>query len=148
MRLIINEIFELENFDSEKLAKYIRCVFQATISLDDAMAMEFLNQAIEVATESQHVSRLLACLPMSSPTWLYHAHLSVSKTRHPFPHAELEWLIASSFNHAIDLYARKEAKETCHQWALKAMDLARLMNDAGAMGRILEERLAKLVFEH
>lgn len=56
MGLIINEIFELEQFDSEKLAKYIRCVFQATRPLDSSMALQLLDQAIEVAEEGKQVS--------------------------------------------------------------------------------------------
>jgi hypothetical protein len=62
MGLIINEIFELEQFDSEKLAKYLRCVFQVTLPLEDSMALQLLDQAIEVAREGAQVSVVLNIL--------------------------------------------------------------------------------------
>jgi hypothetical protein len=55
MRVIINEIFELEHFDGTKLAKYIRCVFQATLLLDDNLALQLVDQAIQVSGEGQQV---------------------------------------------------------------------------------------------
>lgn len=56
MRLIINEIFELEEFDYEKLAKYIRCMFQAILGLDDTAALQLVDQAIQIAREGKEVS--------------------------------------------------------------------------------------------
>lgn len=55
MRLIINEIFELGHFDGTKLAKYIRCVFQATLPLDDKLALQLVDQAIQLFREGQQV---------------------------------------------------------------------------------------------
>jgi hypothetical protein len=65
----------------------------------------------------------------------------------PFPTAELEWLIASTFNHAVDLYARREGRDVCHRWALKAIELAGFMEDGGSLRNLLQQRLAKLSFE-
>lgn len=62
MRLIINEIFALEKFDNEKLAKYIRCMFQAILPLDDALALQLVEQALQIARESSQVSRSLKSL--------------------------------------------------------------------------------------
>lgn len=59
MRLIINEIFELEEFDYEKLAKYIRCMFQAILGLDDASALQLVDQALQIAREGKEVSTFL-----------------------------------------------------------------------------------------
>lgn len=55
MRLIINEIFDIENFDSAKLAKYIRCMFQAVLPLDDGLALQLLGQALQIAREGRQV---------------------------------------------------------------------------------------------
>lgn len=65
MGLIINEIFELEQFDSEKLAKYIRCLFQATLPLDDSMAIQLIDQAIDIAQEGQQVCITMAPSPLA-----------------------------------------------------------------------------------
>lgn len=120
LHLIVNEIFALEQFDSDKLAKYIRCIFQAILPLDDALAMQLLDQALQIAREGKQVAR-------------------------PFPLTELDWLVATSFNHAIDFYARGD-EAPCHRWALKAMDLAEYMDDQGSMRNMLQERFAKLKF--
>lgn len=66
MRLIINEVFELEQFDHEKLAKYIRCMFQAILGLDDAAALQLVDQAIQVAREGKGVSSPIPPFPPSS----------------------------------------------------------------------------------
>lgn len=121
MRLIINEIFEIENFDNEKLAKYIRCMFQAILPLDENLALQLVDQAHKVAREGCQVNR-------------------------HFPSKELEWLVASTFNHAIDFYARGE-EEACHRWALKAMELAAYMDDEGQLRGLLQDKFAKLRFE-
>ncbi|KAH7320882.1 meiosis protein SPO22/ZIP4 like-domain-containing protein [Stachybotrys elegans] len=121
LRIIINEIYALEGFDSEKLAKYIRCIFQAILPLEDTLAFQILEQAAQIAQESRQGNS-------------------------PFPSAELEWLVATSFNHAIDFYARGE-EDLCHRWAHRAMDLAIYLDDGGVLGNMLQERFAKLRFE-
>ncbi|PKK50187.1 hypothetical protein CI102_7171 [Trichoderma harzianum] len=121
MRLIINEIFELEEFDYEKLAKYIRCMFQAILGLDDTAALQLVDQAIQIAREGKEAGNQL-------------------------PSSELEWLVATSFNHAIDYYARGE-EEPCHRWALKAMHLAEYIDDGGLLRDTLQEKFAKLQFD-
>lgn len=55
MRLIINEIFELEKFDYEKLMKYIRCMFQVILGTDDISALQLLEQALQIASEANEV---------------------------------------------------------------------------------------------
>ncbi|KAL7933348.1 meiosis protein SPO22/ZIP4 like domain-containing protein [Trichoderma chlorosporum] len=120
MRLIINEIFELEEFDYEKLAKYIRCMFHAILGLDDASALQLVDQALQIAREGK-------------------------EARNRLPSAELEWLVATSFNHAIDYYVRGE-EEPCHRWALKAMHLSEYIDDGGLLRDTLQEKFAKLQF--
>ncbi|KAL7808306.1 SPO22 domain-containing protein [Trichoderma aethiopicum] len=121
MRLIINEMFELQHFDYEKLAKYIRCMFQAILGLDDASALQLIDQAIQIAREGKESGTQL-------------------------PSAEVEWLVATSFNHAIDYYARGE-EEPCHRWALKAMHLAEYVGDGGLLRDTLQDKFAKLQFD-
>ncbi|XP_044723905.1 meiosis protein SPO22/ZIP4 like domain-containing protein [Hirsutella rhossiliensis] len=121
MRLIINEIYELQDFDGEKLAKYIRCMVQAMLPLDDALALQLIDQALQIAREGHQVGR-------------------------PFPGAELEWLVATAFNHAVDFYARAE-EQPCHRWALKAMALAEYADDGGSLAVLLRDRFARLRFE-
>lgn len=55
MRLIINQIFELEQFDNRRLAKYIRCIFQAMLPMDDTLALQVVEQALQIAREGNQV---------------------------------------------------------------------------------------------
>ncbi|KAF5612675.1 transcription factor [Fusarium subglutinans] len=118
MRLIINEIFSLEQFDNQQLAKYMRCMFQAILPLDDNLAFQVVEQAVQIAREG-------------------------SQMRKPFPAEDLDWIIATTFNHAIDILARGD-KDLCQQWAMKALDLTEYMDDNGDIRDVLRERVVKL----
>jgi hypothetical protein len=69
MRKIVNEIWVLENFDAVKLAKYTRCLFQATLPLDDTLAMRLLDEACDKARELRDVSHI--CLLPAPSSHLY-----------------------------------------------------------------------------
>ncbi|KAK6447658.1 hypothetical protein FP744_10003908 [Trichoderma asperellum] len=121
MRLIINEIFELEKFDYEKLMKYIRCMFQVIMGTDDASAFQLLEQALQIASEANEIGNKL-------------------------PSAEVEWLVATAFNHGIEYYVRGEG-DACHRWALEAMNLANHVDDGGVMRDMLHDKFAQLQFD-
>lgn len=75
MRKLVNELWLLETFDAVKLAKYTRCLFQATLPLDDTLAMNLLEEACRKARELREVScrslsRLVVELGGFSP-WLF-----------------------------------------------------------------------------
>ena len=73
MKLIINEIYELEGFDHEKLAKYIRCMFQAILPLDDGPALQLIDQALQICCEGEEVRPSLLCaLFMSCHCHFFH----------------------------------------------------------------------------
>ena len=99
------------------LTKYIRTLFHAVLPLDDTLALTLIDQVVEIAAEVKTL-----------------------------PGTELEWLVARTFNHAIDYYARGE-EENCHVWARKGMALAGAMSDGGVLRTMLEERFAKLRFD-
>ncbi|PHH58857.1 hypothetical protein CDD81_4263 [Ophiocordyceps australis] len=64
----------------------------------------------------------------------------------PCPCTEIEWLVATAFNHGIDYYARAD-EEACCCWAMRAMDLAALLGDGGALAEVLRTRFAQLRFQ-
>ncbi|KAL2175363.1 meiosis protein SPO22/ZIP4 like-domain-containing protein [Thermothelomyces heterothallicus CBS 202.75] len=117
MRKIVNEIWALERFDAVKLAKYTRCLFQATLPLDDGLAMNLLDEACSKAKE----------LRESKGSW---------------PEEELEWMATTSFNHAIDCYSAHQA-ERAKEWATKAINLAHYCND-GRLEEILQNKYLRL----
>ncbi|KAL6357454.1 hypothetical protein LRP88_07621 [Fusarium phalaenopsidis] len=118
LRLIINEIFALEQFDNQRLAKYLRCMFQAVLPLDDSLALQVVEQALQIARECSQMQK-------------------------PFPTDELDWIVVTTFNHALDIHVRGDG-EMCQQWAHKALALAEYMSDRGDLKDILRERVAKL----
>ncbi|RSL67820.1 hypothetical protein CEP53_002853 [Fusarium sp. AF-6] len=118
MRLIINEIFALEQFDTQRLAKYIRCMFQAVLPLDDTLALQVVEQALQIACECSQMQK-------------------------PFPTEELDWIVVTTFNHALDIHVRGD-EDVCQQWAHKALALAEYMSDRGDLKDVLCERVAKL----
>ncbi|KAL7926473.1 meiosis protein SPO22/ZIP4 like domain-containing protein [Trichoderma austrokoningii] len=118
MQLIIDEIFELQKFDYEKLMKYIRCMFQVILGTNDVSALQLVDQALQIAGEANQIANKL-------------------------PSAEVEWLVATTFNHGIDYYARGES-EACHTWALKAIDLAGYVDDGGVMRTMLHNNFSQL----
>ncbi|KAK4157665.1 meiosis protein SPO22/ZIP4 like-domain-containing protein [Chaetomidium leptoderma] len=120
MRKIVNEIWVLESFDAIKLAKYTRCLFQATLPLDDGLAMRLLDEACGKARE----------LRESQAAW---------------PEEELEWMATTSFNHAIDCYSAQEI-ERAKEWATKAINLAHYCHDGG-LEEILQNKYLRLSFD-
>ncbi|KAF6805556.1 hypothetical protein CSOJ01_09425 [Colletotrichum sojae] len=119
--VIVNEIWELEHMKGDKLAKYVRCMFQAVRPLDAGLGQRLMRQAIGMARDS-------------------------SKTSHPFPPEELEWLVTTSFNHAVDAYNARQDDE-CNSWADLAMNLAHYAGDDGALEKTLQENRMKLRFD-
>ncbi|KAL2135925.1 hypothetical protein VTI74DRAFT_6308 [Chaetomium olivicolor] len=119
-RKIVNEIWVLESFDAVKLAKYTRCLFQATLPLDDSLAMSLLDEAWSKARE----------LRESEAIW---------------PEEELEWMATTAFNHAIDCYSAHEI-ERAKEWATKAINLAHYCND-GRLEEILQSKYLRLSFD-
>ncbi|KAI6780858.1 uncharacterized protein J7T54_007338 [Emericellopsis cladophorae] len=117
LRLLINSLHTLSPMNASLLTKYIRTLFHAMLPLDDTLALTLIDQAVEIAAEVKTL-----------------------------PKTELEWLVARTFNHAIDYYARGE-EEDCRIWARKGMALAGAMSDGGVLRTMLEERFAKLRFD-
>ncbi|KAK0732676.1 meiosis protein SPO22/ZIP4 like-domain-containing protein [Apiosordaria backusii] len=118
MRKLVNEIWVLEAFDAVKLAKYTRCLFQATLPVDDGLAMKLLEEACGKARE----------LRESQAAW---------------PEEELEWMAATAFNHAIDCYSAHEM-ERSREWAMKAIKLAGYCQDDGGLEGTLRAKYERL----
>ncbi|KAJ3472006.1 hypothetical protein NLG97_g11371 [Lecanicillium saksenae] len=57
LKSIVNETFEVEKFDSARLAQYLRCMVHVLLPLveHDFLALELLDQAIVVADQSKEV---------------------------------------------------------------------------------------------
>ncbi|KAK4221468.1 meiosis protein SPO22/ZIP4 like-domain-containing protein [Podospora fimiseda] len=121
MRKLVNEIWALESFDAIKLAKYTRCLFQATLPLDDELAIRLLDEASIKAKE----------LREGKANW---------------PEDELEWMAATAFNHAIDCYSANDI-ERSRAWANGAIHLAGFCEDS-RLEEVLKIKYERLGMDH
>ncbi|KAG6005942.1 hypothetical protein E4U21_007505 [Claviceps maximensis] len=122
LKRIINEVYALEAFDVTKLAKYLRCLFHVLLPKNDALALEVLDHFRKVSLESKAVGS-------------------------PLPAVQLEWFVARAFNHALDYYVGFQ-EGRCRVWALKAMEMAELMQDGGVLRETLQARFDHLRFQN
>ncbi|PSR97315.1 meiosis protein SPO22/ZIP4 like-domain-containing protein [Coniella lustricola] len=121
LRKIINQILDIGDHDSRQLAKYTRCLFQMTFSYSEELGGRLLEETCQMVTDAHG----------SPATW---------------PSEEVEWFASSAYNHAIDLYNRKDV-EACRRWAQSALKLAHYSGDGGTLEALLQERYVKLGLE-
>lgn len=55
LKKITNVSWEIEDFDTIKLSKYMRCLFQAALGNDDKIAEELINQVCMLAADAVEV---------------------------------------------------------------------------------------------
>ncbi|KAK0108931.1 hypothetical protein ONS96_002768 [Cadophora gregata f. sp. sojae] len=120
IKRIINEMWGMDQFDIVKLAKYLRCLVQITISDNMDIAVELLDQAHRFAEESE-------------------------ETDQPYPSEECEWMATTAFNRAVDLYCAGD-DQNAKDWADKALNIAQYCLDEGNLERLLQSKLLELNF--
>ncbi|ROT35208.1 SPO22-domain-containing protein [Sodiomyces alkalinus F11] len=118
MRRVINQIWNLERFDCGRLAKYIRCLFQAVLPLEDHLGKQLLREAIDKVKIS-------------------------AESGSPFPSEEIHWLVAVAFNHGVTMYSLGE-DEACRSWAELAIELAQYAGDEGKLEEQIRTNYLKL----
>ncbi|PWY71662.1 hypothetical protein BO70DRAFT_389529 [Aspergillus heteromorphus CBS 117.55] len=122
---------------SQTLPRYIRCLFQLSLSAaDDPLAESVLDQAIVLVRDpGGRGGGYQGPDPSSSSSSLY-------------PSDEVRWLATVAFNRAVDFYLVAR-DEDCRRWAGKAIVLADGVDgvggDGGELGELLRERLEMLV---
>ncbi|KAI3327671.1 SPO22-domain-containing protein [Xylariaceae sp. AK1471] len=121
MRELVNQIWELEHFDTENLAKYMRCLLKATLPMEHKIPLHLIE---EICTMIK---------------------LSESSKRY-FPPRELEWITITAFNHGVDLYGSHE-DELSKAWVSHALTLAHYLRDGGELERQLQDKYTKLKWD-
>ncbi|KAI1873577.1 hypothetical protein JX265_005199 [Neoarthrinium moseri] len=120
LRTIINEIWKLEGFDINKLAKYLRCLTQATLP-DKDLSLGLIKETCD------HVKR-------------------AENTEKPFPKLELEWFATTAFNQGVDYYEAHE-DELSKKWISQAFTLAHYHRDGGVLEKALQEHHTRLKWD-
>jgi hypothetical protein len=172
LQKIINLTSKQNGGDVVRLSRWLRCLFNLTLSLDEGISLKCLDQATHIAarkhgvcpkqcntimilskpTQRTHQAGIslstLATPPPSSPLKSDHdAILADQESKQPdcYPATELEWMATSAYNRAVDYYvAEDDAK--CKIWAEKAMIVAQWLEDDGQLRDLLMGKFSTLQF--
>ncbi|OBW67827.1 MAG: Uncharacterized protein AUREO_021010 [Aureobasidium pullulans] len=125
MEKIINTCWR-NNKDITRLARWIRCLFQMTITTDPVMSLRCLDQAHAIANKA-----------------------AMQQIPEPYPVEELEWLATTAFNHAVDLWFASadegDGQDTAKAWAEKALMLSGAVTiGEGASHKTLQDKWMRL----
>ena len=135
MEKIINTCWR-NNKDITRLARWIRCLFQMTLTTDSVVSLRCLDQASAIASKA-----------------------ATQQIPEAYPSEELEWLASTAFNHAVDLwfagaeeeeeaYTQEEGNEQARVWAEKALMLAGSVGGVGdgmqGLHKVLQDKWMKL----
>ena len=121
LQSLINTAFQ-KSHDIQQLCKWIRCLFQMGMKVNDKLALQCLDQAIRIAR---------SCKDSSTP----------------YDAVELEWLSATAFNCAVDFYSAGD-EANCRVWAETALSLAGEASDEGQFLKTLREKYSTLSWEN
>ncbi|KAI1112741.1 meiosis protein SPO22/ZIP4 like-domain-containing protein [Nemania sp. NC0429] len=121
MRELVNQIWSVQHFGDEKLAKYIRCLLKATLPMKHEIPLSLVG---EISTMVKQLAD-------------GHNH---------FPPMELEWIVITTFNHGVDLYGIHEDKLS-RDWISHALTMAHYLQDGGELERQLQDKYTKLQWD-
>lgn len=139
LRKIINHIFLLEQFDNEKLAKYLRCLLKATLSSDPDYPLRVMDDICRLVKQCASVSYV-----SKGPKGVF--LLMNIQTQNPIPPLELEWFVTTAFNHGVDLFGAHE-DELSKKWISHALTLAHYHQDGGELEQELQKRQINLKWD-
>ncbi|KAI4744710.1 hypothetical protein E4T50_04904 [Aureobasidium sp. EXF-12298] len=133
MEKIINTCWR-NNKDITRLARWIRCLFQMTMTTNFVISLRCLDQASAIASKA-----------------------ATQQIPEAYPQEELEWLASTAFNHAVDLWfadaeeeanGQEEGTEQARVWAEKSLMLAGSVSGVGdgtlGLHKVLQDKWMKL----
>ncbi|KAL6711348.1 sporulation-specific protein 22 [Coniothyrium glycines] len=109
--------------DITKLARWIRCLFQLSLPVDEGICLKCIEQVTHIAAKR---------------------HGDVER----YPKTDLEWLAISTFNQAVDFFLREddESDAKTKLWAEKSFVIAQWIEDDGKIRDLLMERYSGMHF--
>lgn len=173
LQKIINLTSKQNGSDVVRLSRWLRCLFNLTLSLDESISLKCLDQATQIAAKKYGVCLrqfdttsvsskptqgpcgpgvpslpIVATPPPSSPSKRENDADSADeehKQSDCYPATELEWMATSAFNRAIDYYVGEDDSK-CKVWAEKAMTVAQWLEDDGQLRDLLMGKFSALQF--
>ncbi|KAK4996267.1 sporulation-specific protein 22 [Elasticomyces elasticus] len=143
---MINLTWRHSDHDIVKLSRWLRCLYQMALSLDDAVSLVCLDQAVRFCKQSQGVQvRSALCGTPGPLSILANVDFVILRLQYKdrYPKEELEWLAATSFNRAVEAYCASD-EVTSRVWAEKALTVAQLAGDD--LHGLLQGRWVRLTF--
>ena len=134
LQQIINLTWQHDGNDINKLARWIRCLFNLALSSNIDTAEQLLDQAANIAGTSKQVRT-----PVNNSSHCASNPCTSEQQSMKYPAEELEWLATTTFNRAIDFYCSSQ-DASCRRWAEKALLLSNLLEDGGALHEVLQEK--------
>lgn len=143
LQQIINMTWQLNNGGTDKLSRWIRCLFSLALSEMD-IAVQLLDQAVAIAEDAKKVRESTSSRRSSDNltqdlAWFSQKSMS-------YPPEELEWLATTAFNRAIDFYCTSQ-DQPCRLWAEKALALSTVCEDGGALHEVLQQKYQALSWD-
>lgn len=102
MRELVNQVWSVQHFGDEKLAKYMRCLLKATLPMKHEIPLSLIREISTMVKQS-------------------------ASSNHHFPPIELEWIVITAFNHGVDLYGIHE-DELSRAWISHALTMAHYLS--------------------
>lgn len=69
-----------------------------------------------------------------------------TKITQKYPAEEIEWLATTTFNRGVDFYCIGQDVD-CKRWIEKSIELAKILEDEGALVEVLQEKYLGLAWE-
>ncbi|KAK4995491.1 sporulation-specific protein 22 [Elasticomyces elasticus] len=143
---MINITWRHSDHDIVKLSRWLRCLYQMALNLDDAVSLVCLDQTVRFCKQSQGVQvRSALCGTPGPLPILANVDFVILRLQYKdrYPKEELEWLAATSFNRAVEAYCASD-EVTSRVWAEKALTVAQLTGDD--LHGLLQGRWVRLTF--
>lgn len=142
LQKIISLTWQQTGNDITKLARWIRCLFNLTLSNDDETSLRCAEQAAHISSEKRGVR--CSVEPLEDVD-LDSANCETQKPDR-YPPTELEWLATSTFNRAVDYYLQENPAK-CKKWAEQSFVLAQQLEDDGLVREFLLEKYSGMQFD-
>lgn len=139
----MNKVWQPDNGDVDRLARWIRCLLSLALSSNVEMAENIVDQVISIAENAKEVRSMSHPCPH-----IHNTEQSSSDEQKPtrYPAEELEWIATTTFNRAIDFYCASQ-DDASRRWAEKAMSLANFGNDDGRLHELLQNKYLGLAWD-
>ncbi|CAI6268821.1 unnamed protein product [Periconia digitata] len=148
LQKIINTTTRQNGNDVDKIARWIRCLFQLALPFDENVSLRCVEQATTFAASRKDNNDIrpdsASSLTVADLEILFADEMDQGPRQTCYPATELEWLATTTFNHAVDYFVQ-ENDAKCKEWAEKALALAAWAQGEG-LRHVLMDKYSQLTW--